>query len=281
MVNRYRITRALSRVTIYALIAAGAAIFAIPFLWMISTSLKDQLDVFSFPPQFIPNPIRWQNYPEALLSQPFGRYTLNTIYVTVIGLIGNVGSCSIVAYGFARLRFPGRDILFLVMLSSLMIPFYAVMIPRFILFSRLGWIDTFLPLIVPYFFAASPIYIFLLRQYFSTIPKEMDESARIDGCGTWGIFFRIIVPMSKSALGVIAILVFVNRWNWFLEPLIYIHRQENYVLSLGLSFFRGEHGALWHLLMAASTVTMLPCVLLFFFFQRAFIQGVVITGVKG
>jgi multiple sugar transport system permease protein len=281
MINQYRILRGFSRTAVYAAILAGAVVFIIPFLWMISTSLKQELKVFVFPPQFIPDPIMWENYRTAMVSQPFGRYTLNTVYVTLIGLVGNVGSCAIVAYGFSRLRFPGRDTLFLVMLSSLMIPFYAVMIPRFILFRYLGWIDTFLPLIVPYFFAASPIYIFLLRQYFSTIPKEMDESARIDGCDTWGIFLRIILPMSKPALGVIAILVFVNRWNWFLEPLIYIHRQENYVLSLGLSFFRGEHGALWHLLMAASTVTMLPCILLFFFFQRAFIQGIVITGVKG
>lgn len=281
MINQYRLAQIFQRTAIYLMVGVGAVIYAIPFLWMISTSLKEETKIFVFPPQLVPDPILWQNYAEALLSQPFGRYTLNTLIVALFGTVGNLASCSLVAYGFARLKFAGRDFLFLVVLSSLMVPFYVVMIPRFVLFRYLGWIDTFLPLIVPYFFAANPIYIFLLRQYFRTISRELDEAARIDGCSTWGIFGRIILPMSKPALAVVAIMIFVNRWNWFLEPLIYIHRQENYVLSLGLSFFRGEHGALWHLLMAASTVTMLPCLLLFFFFQRYFIQGIVITGVKG
>ena len=281
MINQYRLAQTFQRTTIYLVVGVGAVIFTIPFLWMISTSLKEETKIFVFPPQFVPDPILWQNYAEALLSQPFGRYTLNTLIVALFGTVGNLASCSLVAYGFARLKFAGRDFLFLVVLSSLMVPFYVVMIPRFILFRYLGWIDTFLPLIVPYFFAANPIYIFLLRQYFRTISRELDEAARIDGCSTWGIFGRIILPMSKPALAVVAIMIFVNRWNWFLEPLIYLHRQEDYVLSLGLAFFRGEHGALWHLLMAASTVTMLPCLLLFFFFQRYFIQGIVITGVKG
>ncbi len=279
--NRLKLARAMSGIIWHGVVISGALVFAVPFVWMVSTSLKEQSQIFAFPPQFIPRPVMWQNYAEALLRQPFGLYTLNTTWVTLTGMVGHLASCSLVAFGFARLRFPGRNVLFLLVLSTLMVPVYVVMIPNFVLFRMLGWVDTFWPLIAPAFFATNPVYIFLLRQYFLSIPREIDEAARLDGCSTWRVYAEIILPMSTPALGAVAIMIFVARWNWFLEPLIYIHHQERYLLSIGLSFFRGEHGSLWHLLMAASTVTMLPCLALFFFFQRMFIQGIVITGVKG
>lgn len=252
----------------------------IPLGWSLSTSLKEPGDIFTYPPSWIPNPVRWQNYVEVFQTIPFARYFLNTAIITGFDIVGKVLSCSIVAFSFARLRWWGRDVVFLVMLSTLMLPHHVTLIPQFILYKYLGWVDTFLPLIVPNFFGG-PFLTFLLRQFFMTIPLDLDDAARIDGASTFRIFWNIILPLSKPALAAVAIFVFQGTWNDFLGPLIYLHSKDKFTVSLGLRMFQGEHGTDWHLLMAASLMAMLPVIVVFFAAQRYFIQGVVFTGVKG
>ena len=236
--------------------------------------------VFLYPPEWIPNPVIWSNYPRALTVIPFFTFLRNTLTVTGFSLIGTLLSASLAAYSFARLRWPGRDALFLVVLTTLMIPYQVTLIPRFIIFRQLGWLDTLLPLIVPWFFGGGPFNIFLLWQFFMTIPPELDDAARIDGCGFFGIYAQILLPLAKSALAAVSIFTVQARWNEFLLPLIFIHRRENFTLALGLRLFREMYYVDWTGLMAASAVVMLPVLLTFFFAQRYFIQGVVFTGVK-
>lgn len=264
----------------YIGLTLGAIISLVPFLWMLSSSFKEPAMVFADPPQIIPNPWLWDNYSKALTVMPFGLYTWNTIKITFTCIVGTVLSCSIVAFGFARMRFPGRGPLFIVLLSTMMLPAQVTMIPVFKIFSTLGWYDTFLPLTVPAFFGA-PFYIFLLRQYFMTIPHEMDEAARIDGAGTLQTFWRVLLPQAKPALATVALFSFMAHWNDFLGPLIYLNSPVKRTLALGLWAFQGQYATDWHYLMAASTVVMLPPLILFFIGQRYFIQGVVISGVKG
>ena len=250
---------------------------------MISTSLKDLKYVFVFPPQWIPNPVQWGNFYQALTILPFALYFKNTMIIASISLVAAAFSSSIVAYGFARLDFPGRDVLFLVMLATLMIPGHVTLVPKYILFNWLGLIDTIVPLVAQAFFGA-PVYIFLLRQFFLTIPMEMDEAALIDGCSKWGILWKIILPQALPAMGIVAIFSFLFHWNAFLGPLIYLNSPDKRTLALGLTAFRATEGGVqpaWNLLMAASLVIMLPPILIFFVAQRYFIQGIVFTGVKG
>jgi len=265
---------------VYVALAVGGIIVSIPFVWMLSTSLKDEGSVFLYPPQWWPQPLQPQNYVQAMTVLPFALFFRNTLITTLVPLVGALASCSIVAYSFARLRWPGRDIWFLVLLATLMLPEQVTMIPRFILFRNLGWINTFYPLIVPPFFAVGAFNIFLLRQFFMTISTETDDAAKIDGAGVLGIYWRILLPLSKPALAAVAVFVFKAHWDDFLSPLIYLHSQSNFTLALGLRAFQGEYGTDWNLLMAASLVVMLPVLLLFFFLQRYFIQGVVFTGIK-
>jgi multiple sugar transport system permease protein len=259
---------------------ALAFVFLLPFLWMLSTSLKPDPQMFLIPPKWIPHPIRWVNYPVALSSFPFLRYTANTLFICVMNVAGTVFSCALVAYGFSRLRWPGRDTVFLVMLATLMLPAQATMLPVFLLFRWLHWIGTFKPLIVPAWFG-SAFYIFLLRQFFLTLPMELSDAARIDGCSELGIFWRIIVPLSRPALATVALFTFIGNWLDFLGPLVYLHDDSQYTLALGLSAFLGRHGAEWNLLMAASTVVTLPLLVVFFLAQKTFIQGITLTGMKG
>lgn len=262
-----------------------AVLFCIPFAWMFSTSLKEFADISVFPPQWIPEPVMWQNYPDALTMLPFGQFAFNTAYITLFGTLGTVLSSSLVAFAFARLRFPGRDILFLVLLSTMMLPGVVTLIPVFVLFRYLGWINTPLPLIVPHFFGGGAFNIFLLRQYFSTIPLEMDDAARIDGCNTYSLYWRIILPQSMSALAIIAIFTFMGMYHDFLGPLLYLKDLDQFTIAVGLNFFRGMAGSFgqtyYHWMMAVATVTMIPPLIIFFVAQRYFIQGIVITGVKG
>jgi ABC-type glycerol-3-phosphate transport system permease component len=276
----HRLRQRVAALAIHAALIAGAALVLFPLAWMLSTSLKEPGDVFLFPPDWVPDPIKWENYREALTVLPFGRYFFNTLLITALDIVGKVLSCSLVAYGFARLRWWGRDVLFLVMLSTLMLPHHVTLIPQFVVFRALGWFDTLLPLIVPAFFGG-PFLTFLLRQFYMTIPLELDDAARIDGASSLQIYGRIILPLSKPALAACAIFVFNSTWNDFLGPLIYLQSPENFTLSLGLRQFQGEYATEWHLLMAASLVTLLPVVALFFAAQRYFIQGVVFTGLKG
>ncbi|HEV8637437.1 MAG TPA: carbohydrate ABC transporter permease [Chloroflexota bacterium] len=264
----------------HAALIVGAVVVMIPFAWTVSTSLKDLATAFVFPPVWIPAPPHWENYPKALTAQRFDRYFANSVYVTTLDIVGRLISCSLVAFGFARLRWWGRDATFLLVLATMMLPFQITMIPQFVLFKTLGWVDTFMPLWVPAFFGA-PFHIFLLRQFFMTIPLELDDAARIDGCSTFGIYWRIILPLARPALAAVAILTFQWSWNEFLTPLIYLNSLDKFTLPLGLRNFMGQFVTNWPYLMAASVAVMVPVLLVFFFAQKHFIQGVVFTGVKG
>jgi len=273
--------RLIANIISYTLLFIGSFIILIPFYWLVSSSLKDSSHVFDIPPQWIPNPIRWSNYPEALKFMNFLGCLKNTCIITFTAMAGQLMSASLVAYGFARMRFPGRDTLFIVLLSTIMLPPQVTLIPIFKIFTSLGWYDTFYPLVVPAYFGGGVFAIFLLRQYYMTIPIEMDEAAKIDGAGTLGVFTRVLLPQAKPALATVAIFSFMAHWNDFLGPLIYLGDPAKRTLALALWAFQGEHATDWHLLMAAATVVMLPLLVLFFAAQKHFIQGVVISGVKG
>ena len=251
----------------------------LPLAFQVSTSLKSAGEVFIFPPAWIPDPVRWENYAEAVTAIPFFTYLGNTVFVTVMSIIGKVLSVTLVAFAFSRLEWWGRDTLFVVMLATLMLPPHVTLIPQFILFKQLGWINTFLPLIVPEWFGG-PFLTFLVRQFFMTIPRDLDDAARIDGCSSLGVFWRIILPLSKPAILMVVIMVFNGTWNEFLHPLIYLQSQDKFTLALGLRFFQGEASTSWNLLMAAALLTMLPVITLFFVAQKYFLQGIVFTGVK-
>ena len=252
---------------------------------MLSTSLKVEQQVYLFPPIWIPNPLAWENYRISLIDiLPFTRFFLNTIYVTVTATVGAVISSSMVAFAFARLRWPGRDKIFLLVLATMMVPTYSTIVPRFILFRNLDWIDTFWPLIVPLWFGGSAFFIFLMRQFYMTIPIDLDEAAGIDGCSEFRIWWSIILPLSRPALATITILSFMARWNDFFDPLIFLNTMENFTVALGLNMFRAAiefYGVKYHWLMAASVTVLLPGLIIFFFFQKTFVQGVVMSGIKG
>lgn len=269
------------RVLVYGLLLTGAVVMLIPLLWLLSSSLKDSGRIFLFPPQWIPDPWRPENYQVVFEQIPFVRFYINTIVVTLLAMIGQVLAASLVAFGFARLRFPGRDVLFLVLLATIMIPYQVTLIPTFVLFRLLGWLDTYMPLILPYWLGGGAFYVFLLRQFYMRLPLELDDAARIDGASTFGIYRQVILPQAKPALGVMAVFTFLGHWNDFFNPLIYLNTTEKYTLALGINLFRGYQVTQWHLLMAASVMMTLPCILLYAFAQRYFIQGIVFTGLKG
>ena len=276
-----RLRDASTRWVAFILATLGALVIMMPVLWMISTSLKTLGQTMIFPPRWIPSPIMWQNYYQALTFLPFATFTKNTLVYSFWAVVGETFTSSLVAFAFARLRARGSNLLFILVLSTMMVPAQVTMIPQYIMFTTLKWTDSLRPLIVPALFG-SPYLIFLLRQFYRTIPRDMDDAARIDGCSWFGTYWRIMVPMSMPALTTVAILSFMWHWNDFMGPLIYINSKENYTISMGLSRFIAQYGATpWNLLMAASLVTVLPCVLMFFFMQRYFIQGIVISGVKG
>lgn len=268
------------------LIALGIT-FLIPLLWMISTSLKTPGTELVYPPQWIPRPIAWSNYGTALVTmQPFFLYLRNTCVIAAGVTIGDVLSTSLAAYAFARLRFPGRNILFMAMLAILMLPNIVTLVPTFLLMRYLHWIDTFLPLIVPAWFGVTPaggaFSMFLFRQFFLTIPRELDEAARIDGANPIGIWWRILLPLSGAVLVAVVILDVLNTWNDFLMPLIFLNSPDNFTLTLGLGEFQLAHQqALWNYMMAASTAMVLPVIVLFFVAQRYFMRGIVTSGLAG
>jgi ABC-type glycerol-3-phosphate transport system permease component len=265
----------------HVILSAIAIVLIAPLVWLISTSLKEPGAIFRLPPEWIPNPVRLQNYPEALTSQPFGRYFLNTMIITVLSTLGTLLTASMAAYGFARLRFPLRSLWFGLMLSTLMLPSVVTLIPTFILYRQLDWIDTFYPLIVPYWFGGGPFFIFLLRQFFLTIPLELDEAARIDGASNYRVYWQIILPLAKPVLATVTIFSIINHWNEFVLPLIYLHSTENWTMAIGLQGFSDLYSTRWHWLMAASTVMVLPLIILFFSAQRYFLEGIHMTGLAG
>lgn len=265
---------------VYALLIAGSLMFLLPLVFALSSSFKTNGQIMEIPPRWIPNPFHWQNYPEALTYIPFAKYTLNTLIIAVGAITGNLLSCTIIAYGFARLKAPGKNFLFILMLSTMMLVEPVRIIPIYIEFSKLGWVDSFLPMIVPAFFG-SPFYIFLLRQFFMGIPRELEDAAFIDGANRLQILWRIILPNAKPALAAVAIFNFQGVWNDFLYPLVFLHNQNNYTIALGLSFFRSSYSVQWGYLMAASVVALLPMVFIFFLAQKTFIEGISFSGIKG
>ncbi|HEY63551.1 MAG TPA: carbohydrate ABC transporter permease [Caldilineae bacterium] len=266
---------------LYLLLSGISVIMLMPLAWLISTSLKGRGLEFVFPPQWIPDPIVWSNYPEALTILPFDRFFLNTATITFFSTVGSLISASMVAFGFARIPFPGRRPLFVLLLSTMMLPYVVTLIPSFLLFKYLRWLDTFLPLIVPSFFGGGAFFIFLIRQFYTTIPIDLDEAAVIDGAGYLRIWWSILLPLSRPVLATVAIFSFIWNWNDFMGPLIYLNSLEKFTLALGLAGFRSMHSARWNLLMAASTVVLLPVLIVFFVAQRYFIRGIVTSGLAG
>jgi multiple sugar transport system permease protein len=278
----------IARAVIYALLIVGSAVFLFPLLWMISTSLKPVEETMLNPPRWIPSSLQWGNYVNAVTYGqktlgyiPFFEYGKNTLLLCVLVVSGTVISNAFIAYGFARLQWPGRNVLFGVTLATMMVPFPVLMVPLFVFFKHLGWVGTFRPLWVPAWFG-SAFNIFLLRQFFLTIPRELSDAATVDGCSELQVFRHVILPLSRPALAVVALFSFLYTWNDFIGPLIYLSDQRMFTLSLGLQFYQSQAGGTeWHLLMAASTIVVLPIIVLFFFTQRTFIQGIAVTGMKG
>jgi len=264
----------------YIVLIIGAILFLLPFLFMLSMSLTDSHELFQIPFRLIPRSLNWLNYKEAWTENyPFNLFLKNTIFVTGIFILGQVTVCSLVAYSFARLRWRGRNLLFTVLLSTLMLPAQVVIIPQFIYFSKLGWVNTYYPLLIPWIFGRGAFPIFLLRQFYMTIPLDLDEAAKIDGATYFQIYYKILLPLLKPALGVVAINGFMFQWNNFFEPLIYINEKAKFTLALGLRMFQaGEFGTYWNFLMADSVLVALPCFIIFFLFQKYLVQGTIIGG---
>lgn len=267
----------------HLVLAIGGLIMIAPLLWLVSGSLKRPEEIFIFPPQWLPDPIRWQNYVDVFAVEPIGLYARNTIWIALAATAGQVITSSLAAYGFARCRFPGRDLIFSAILSTLMLPYVVTMIPTYVMFSELRWVGTFWPLIVPFWFGGGAFNIFLLRQFLHTIPMDLDEAAVIDGAGRLKIFLWIIVPLTRPALVVVTIFSFLHHWNDFLAPLIYLSNSKLWTLALGVSSLRDMGYGLdtTHYMLALATMMVTPIVIIYFLAQRAFIQGIALTGLKG
>ncbi|NOY76326.1 MAG: carbohydrate ABC transporter permease [Calditrichaeota bacterium] len=278
-------TNKLSAASIFrqVILILGALVFSIPFFWMIITSFKtpqqivSDLNLISI---FIPKPIRWVNYKDIFQLVPFAKFFLNTTLVTLSSILGVTFASSLVAFSFARLKWPGRNAVFVVLLATMMLPYQVTMVPQFLIFRSLGWVNTLKPLWIPSLFGTA-FFIFLLRQFFLSIPKDLIDSARIDGCGYFRIYWDIMLPLVKPALLAVVIFQFMNAWNDLLSPLIYIHRQDLMTLSIGLQVFQSSRATEWNLVMAAASLMTLPIVIVFFVAQKYFIQGVTLTGLKG
>jgi multiple sugar transport system permease protein len=265
---------------LYMIVAAGSVFVLVPFAWTLSTSLQSVTELYQIPKRWIPRPPQWVNYREVLTQVPFGLYYFNTLKITVLNIAGTLASCSLVAYAFARLRFPGKAVLFALVISTTMIPIQVLIIPRFVLFKTLGWLNTHLPLIVPSFFGEA-FGIFLFRQFYLTIPRELDQAATIDGCGQFGIYGRIVLPLAKPVIGIVGVFTFIETWRDFFSPLIYISRSRLYTISLGLTGFYKGLDIEWHLMMAAAMISLLPPLAIFFVGQKYFLEGAIVqTGLK-
>jgi multiple sugar transport system permease protein len=269
-------------IVVYSLLILLSLLFLFPFYWMLTTALKAERNVFLWPPQWIPNPVLWSNFKEALSNPqlPFPLFFKNTMILEIGIIAGRLISCTFIAYGFARLEAPGKDILFGVLLATLMLPSAVTLIPRFILFNKIGWVNSYLPLIVPTWFGEA-YAIFLMRQFFMTIPRELEEAARMDGASFLQIILGVIVPLSMPVLTVVLILSFKDIWNDFFGPLLYLNDLTKYPLAVGLAYFNGQFRVQMSLLMAASVVVLLPLLIVFFIAQRAFVEGISLTGLAG
>jgi len=268
----------LLRALLYVVVAIGGFIFAIPFVWMVRTSLMPMWQIYVFPPQWIPAEIVLDNY--RFPGLPFPRWALNSTIIAMLNVSGAVVTSSIVAFAFARIRFPGREQLFLVVLATMMLPGQVTLIPTYVIFSRLGWLDTYLPLCIRSWIA-NPFHVFMLRQFFMTLHRELDDAARIDGCSLFGLYWRIALPLSLPALGVVCIFEFTFMWNNFYLPLIYLNSVKKFPIALGLRLMQGQYRTNMGGMMAAALLAVAPILIMFFFAQRYFVQGIVITGIKG
>lgn len=276
--GQQRIVHVLSLVAIVIF----AAVLLLPFFWLISTSLKQPDEVYQFPPVWLPPSPQWNNYVDALRLVPLYRYAINTFTIVGCVLVGTIFSCSFSAYGFARLRAPGRDAIFMLLLATLMLPSAVTLVPTYLLFNYFGWVNTLLPLIVPAFFG-NAFFIFLLRQFYMTIPRELEEAATIDGANPYQTWWHIMLPLSKPALATVAVFVFVATYNDFFTPLIYLTDESKQTIAVALSYFQGSPrvGPQMHLLMAAVAISIIPPLVLFLLAQRYFVRGIVTTGIKG
>ncbi|MEA3308431.1 MAG: carbohydrate ABC transporter permease [Chloroflexota bacterium] len=264
----------------YFIMTTLALLFMIPLMWMLSTALKGRWEIMAWPPQWIPTTMHWENFAEAFSRYPLGRFMLNSGFLVIANIVGQLLAVPLIAYGFARLRFPGKNILFVIVLGTMMIPGHVKLIPLYTLYHRLGMIDTYWPLILPAFFG-NPFFIFLMVQYMKTIPRDLDEAAYIDGAGTWTILYKIILPLCKPPLTIIIVYTFLWTWNEFLHPLIYLNTFDSFPIQLGLSMFKGRYSVEWNLFMAATLVSILPILILYFLVQRQLIGGIASVGLKG
>lgn len=271
--------RLLRRGLLYLLVIVTSLMYAVPFLWMLRTSLLPASLVFAEPPVWLPWPPAWRNYVALFEMEPFGFWLRNSIITTALGVLGSTVTGFVVAFGFARTRFPGRDRLFYLVLATMMIPFHITLIPQYLVFLQLGWLDSLLPLIVPSLFGKA-FLIFILRQFLLTLPRELDEAAEVDGANLWQIMTQVILPQSGPAVATVAVFAFIDHWNEFLRPLVFIQHPENQTLAIGVRWFLSRHGAEFHLLMASSVIVLLPIIIAFFIAQKHFVRGIALTGLK-
>lgn len=286
-VGSARRQRILSRLTLYVIATLAALIFMMPFAWTIFSSLKTPSELFLYPPRWLPETPQWQNYAEVFEVSPYGRWMLNSFIVAVLATAGAVFSSALVGYSFARFRYPGRDLIFILTLSTMMLPVEVTLIPLYLLFAKVGWLDSYKPLIVPSFFGGGAFLIFLMRQFFMTIPRDLDEAARMDGASYLRIFWQILMPLSVPALATAAVITFIGEWNAFLYPYIFLNDKAKYTVAIGIKYFQEIASNIdsmeprENLLMAAGLMMTAPIVLLFFLAQRYFVRGIVMSGIKG
>ncbi|PTQ54193.1 MAG: N-Acetyl-D-glucosamine ABC transport system, permease protein 2 [Hydrogenibacillus schlegelii] len=274
--------RVIKRSMLYAVLVGIAVVLLIPFFWMLSTALTAEADIFAWPPEWIPKHPQWHNFADAWKALPFNRYLLNTLFVVLLGLGAELASETLVAYGFARFQFPGRDVLFFVLLATMMMPFHVTLIPTYLIWQAFGLVGEFDPLVLRAWTAWGPFYVFLLRQFMLRIPRELEDAAAIDGANAWQTFWHVILPQIRPALIAVAIFAFRGYWNAFLGPLIYLTDTDKYTMTLGMYFFLGgaNEQPHWNYLMAMSIVVALPVLILFFAAQRYFVEGITFTGMK-
>jgi multiple sugar transport system permease protein len=283
----FSVRRSVGRALLYLTLVLGTLLFTVPLIWMVSSSFKPEGEVFQYPPQLIPSIFQWWNYRDAWVQFPFLSALKNTMLIVIGVSVGRVATCSLTAFVFARMRFPLRNVLFILVLATMMMPYHAVLLPQYLFFRYLGWLDSVKPLIVPQFFAVSAFYIFLFRQFFMTIPPDYDDAARIDGASFFEIYWHLILPMSKAVLGTALIFTFMEQWNDFLAPLIYLNSKDNLTLAVAIKQWQYMasamfyHPANWNHIMAMCTLISLPPIIVFFICQRYFVQGVVVSGIKG
>jgi len=263
----------------HLLLGLVGLLFLFPFAWLALTSIKTEYEIFKVPIVWWPTEFQWSNYSLAVTTIPFLRYTLNTLLICVLAIAGQLISSPLVAYGLSRIHFKGRDFIFLVMMATMILPYQVTMIPLYVLFNNLGMLDSYWPLVLPAFFG-SAFYIFLLRQFFMNIPYELTESAKMDGASEFRIYWQMILPLAKPAVFTVALFQFLGSWGDFLGPLLYLNSEEKWTLSIGLRSFIGEYDVSWGLLMAASTIFTVPIIVMYFFVQKTFIQGISMTGFK-